>query len=99
MDWAQFLPILTRFKADIATYFPDTNIAITEYTWGPSTQWATGITTADFLGICGKYGVYMTNYWGQGGYIDTAIKMYRNYDGAHSTFRRYERSRFNEQQS
>jgi hypothetical protein len=84
--WAQFLPILTRFKTDIANYFPDTNIAITEYTWGPSTQWATGITTADFLGICGKYGVYMTNYWGSGGYIDTAIQMYRNYDGVHSTF-------------
>jgi hypothetical protein len=84
--WAQYLPILTRFKADIATYFPDTNIAITEYTWGPSTQWATGIATADFLGICAKYGVYMTNYWGQGGYIDTAIKMYTNYDGLHSTF-------------
>jgi hypothetical protein len=84
--WAQYLPILTRFKSDIAIYFPDTNIAITEYTWGPSTQWATGITTADFLGICGKYGVYMTNYWGSGGYIDTAIKMYTNYDGFHSTF-------------
>jgi hypothetical protein len=84
--WAQYLPILPRFKSDIATYFPDTNIAITEYTWGPSTQWATGITTADFLGICGKYGVYMTNYWGEGGYIDTAVKMYRNYDGLHSTF-------------
>jgi hypothetical protein len=84
--WAQFLPILTRFKTDIANYFPDTNIAITEYTWGPSTQWATGITTADFLGLCGKYGVYMTNYWGNGGYIDTAIKMYTNYDGSHSKF-------------
>jgi hypothetical protein len=84
--WAQFLPILTRFKTDIANYFPDTNIAISEYTWGPSTQWATGITTADFLGICGKYGVYMTNYWGSGGYIDTAVTMYRNYDGLHSTF-------------
>jgi hypothetical protein len=83
---AQFLPILPRFKSDIQTYFPDTNIAITEYTWGPSTQWATGITTADFLGICGKYGVYITNYWGTGGYIDTAIKMYRNYDDLHSTF-------------
>jgi len=84
--WAQFLPILTRFKSDIQTYFLDTNIGISEYTWGPSEQWATGITTADFLGICGKYGVYITNYWGSGGYIDTAIKMYRNYDGLHSTF-------------
>jgi mannan endo-1,4-beta-mannosidase len=83
---APFLPVLTRFKADIQNYNPDTNIAITEYTYGPSSQWATGITTADFLGICGKYGVYITNYWGQGGYIDTAIKIYRNYDGFHSTY-------------
>ena len=28
----------------------------------------------------------MTNYWGQGGYIDTAIKMYTNYDGLNSKF-------------
>jgi mannan endo-1,4-beta-mannosidase len=83
---AAFLPVLTRFKSDIQNYFPDTNIAITEYTWGPAHQWATGITTADFLGICGKYGVYITNYWGQGGYIDTAVKIYRNYDGFHSTY-------------
>jgi hypothetical protein len=83
---AQFLPVLTRFKSDIQNYYPDTNIAITEYSYGPSNQWATGITTADFLGICGKYGVYITNYWGQGGYIDTAVKIYRNYDGFHSTY-------------
>jgi mannan endo-1,4-beta-mannosidase len=83
---APFLPVLTRFKADIQNYFPDTNIAITEYSYGPSGQWATGITTADFLGICGKYGVYITNYWGQGGYIDAAVKIFRNYDGFHSTY-------------
>jgi len=83
---AAFLPVLTRFKADIQNYYPDTNIAITEYTYGPSHQWATGIATADFLGICGKYGVYMTNYWQQGGYIDTAMKIFRNYDGFHSTY-------------
>jgi endoglucanase len=83
---AQFLPVLTRFKADIQNYYPDTNIAITEYVYGPSHQWATGITTADFLGICGKFGVYITNYWGEGGYIDTAVKIYRNYDGFHSTY-------------
>ena len=80
------MPVLTRFKADIQNYFPDTNIAITEYAYGPSHQWATGITTADFLGICGKYGVYITNYWGQGGYIDAAVKIFRNYDGFHSTY-------------
>lgn len=84
--FAQYLPILTRFKADIQNYYPDTNVAITEYSYGPETHWSTGIATTDFLGICGKYGVYITNYWGQGPYVDAAIKMYRNYDGFHSTY-------------
>jgi len=83
---AQYLPLIPRLKADIAQYYPDTNLAITEYAYGPETHWSTGIATADFLGICGKYGVYITNYWGNGSYVDAAIKIYRNYDGAHSKF-------------
>ena len=38
------------------------------------------------LGIFGKYGVYIATYWGNGTYVDAAIKIYRNYDGDHSTF-------------
>jgi hypothetical protein len=78
--FAQYLPILTRFKADIQNYYPDTNISITEYSYGPETHWSTGIATTDFLGICGKYGVYIATYWGEGTYVDAAIKMFRKYD-------------------
>jgi mannan endo-1,4-beta-mannosidase len=84
--FVQYLPLITRLKNDINNYYPDTNLAITEYGYGPETHWSTGIATTDFLGICGKYGVYIATYWGGGSYVDAAIKIYRNYDGAHSTF-------------
>jgi hypothetical protein len=84
--FAQYLPIITRLKTDIQNYYPDTNIAITEYSYGPETHWSTGIATADVLGIFGKYGVYIATYWGSGTYVDAAIKIYRNYDGNNSMF-------------
>jgi mannan endo-1,4-beta-mannosidase len=87
--FAQYLPLIPRLKDDIKNYYPDTNLAITEYAYGPdgtSQHWSTGIATADVLGIFGKYGVYIATYWGSGNYVDAAIKMYRNYDGNHSTF-------------
>jgi endoglucanase len=84
--FAQYLPLLPRLKADIAQYYPDTNLAITEYDYGAQTHWSGGIATADVLGIFGKYGVYVATYWGDGNYVDTAIRIYRNYDGNHSTF-------------
>lgn len=86
--FAQYLPLIPRLKSDISTYYPDTNLAFTEYAYGPDSpsHWSTGIATADFLGICGKYGVYIATYWGGNTYTDAAIKIYRNYDGSHSTF-------------
>jgi hypothetical protein len=86
-NWTeQYLPLIPRLKDDIKNYYPDTNLAITEYAYGPETHWSTGIATADVLGIFGKYGVYIATYWGGGDYVDAAIKIYRNYDGNHSTF-------------
>lgn len=45
---------------------------------------------ADVLGIFGKYGLYLSTYWHLGSfdreYISAAFKIYRNYDGAFSTF-------------
>jgi hypothetical protein len=81
-----YLPILPRLKRSINTYYPDTNLAITEYDYGAQNHWSGGIATADVLGIFGKYGVYIATYWGGGSYVNAAIKMYRNYDGAHSAF-------------
>lgn len=86
--YSSYLPIISKLKSSINTYYPDTNLAITEYAYGPDSpsHWSTGIATADVLGIFGKYGVYIATYWGGGSYVDAAIKIYRNYDGAHSTF-------------
>jgi len=89
-EWcSSYLPLIPRLKNDIKTYYPDTNLTFTEYAYGPdgtSQHWSTGIATADVLGIFGKYGVYLATYWGGGNYVDAAVKIYRNYNGAHSTF-------------
>jgi hypothetical protein len=82
------LPLIPKLKSDIQNYYPDTNLAITEYAYGPDnpSTWSTGIATSDALGIFGKYGVYLATYWGDGNYVQAAMKMYLNYDGKHSKF-------------
>jgi hypothetical protein len=86
-EWySSYLPILPKLKNSINTYYPDTNLAITEYAYGGETHWSGGIATADVLGIFGKYGVYLASYWGGGSYVDAAVKIYTNYDNNKSTF-------------
>jgi hypothetical protein len=85
----QYLPIIPRLKSSINTYYADTNLAITEYNYGAQTHWSGGIATADVLGIFGKYGIYIASYWfdyGPAPYVNAAIKIYTNYDGAKSKF-------------
>jgi hypothetical protein len=84
--YRSYLPIIPRLKSSINTYYPDTNLTITEYDYGAQTHWSGGIATSDVLGIFGKYGVYLATYWGDGNYVDTAIRMYTNYDNAKSKF-------------
>jgi hypothetical protein len=84
--YSQWLPILPPIQKSINTYYPDTNLAITEYDYGGRNHWSGGIATADVLGIFGKYGVYIATHFFDGNYVDSAIKIYTNYDGAHSRF-------------
>jgi mannan endo-1,4-beta-mannosidase len=84
--FSQWLPILPPLQNSINTYYPDTNLSISEYAYGGEDHYSGGIATADVLGIFGKYGVYIATYWGSGTYVDAAIKIYRNYDANHSTF-------------
>jgi endoglucanase len=82
-----WLPILPPLQNSINTYYPDTNLTITEYAYGGEDHYSGGIATADVLGIFGKYGVHIANYWGDGNYVRAAFKMFRNYDfRSHSTF-------------
>jgi mannan endo-1,4-beta-mannosidase len=82
-----YLPLIPKLKSSIDTYYPDTNLAITEYDYGGGNDVSGGIAFADVLGIFGKYGVNIANYWGEPNtYINAGFKIYRNYDGNHSTF-------------
>ncbi len=71
----------------IDTYFPGTKLAFTEFRYGGADHISGGIAIADVLGIFGQFGVYMGNYWDPiTGYISSAYKIYRNYDGENHTF-------------
>jgi hypothetical protein len=87
-QWRQsYLPILPNILNSIDTYYPETALAITEFNYGAPEHFSGGIAMADVLGIFIKYGLYMSNYWGDDGdYVSAAYKIYRNYDGNNSTF-------------
>lgn len=83
--WA--LPLLPKITQSINTYYPGTKLAFTEYNYGAGDHISGGIATADVLGIFGKYGVYLSTYWGSNrAYVNSAFSLFRNYDGANSAF-------------
>jgi endoglucanase len=86
---SSYLPLLPTLFNSINYYYPGTKLAISEYNYGAEDHISGGIATADVLGIFGKYGVYMAGFWQVWPtypYVEAAFKIYRNYDGAHSTF-------------
>jgi hypothetical protein len=86
-DKVRLIPRL-RSWAD-AYYVPGTPIAITEYNWGAEGHINGATTQADILGIFGREGLDLAARWATPDSSTPtykAIKMYRNYDGAKSTF-------------
>ena len=85
--FSRYLPLLPEVQHSIDTYYPGTKLAVTEFYYGAPEHFSGGIAMADVLGIFGKYGLYMSNYWGSDRpYVSAAYKIYRNYDGNNSTF-------------
>lgn len=85
--WA--LPLIPTVKASIDKYNPGTKLAITEYSYGGENHITGGIAEADVLGIFGKHGVYLSNFWkceDDSSYVKSAIDLYRNYDGKGSKY-------------
>jgi Glycoside hydrolase family 44 len=93
--------LIPRLRAQIAAHYPGTKIAITEYSYGATGQISGGVAQADALGVFGREGVFAATIWpltnvnatqygGSGAvayaYSFGAFKMYRNYDGAGSSF-------------
>jgi mannan endo-1,4-beta-mannosidase len=66
---------------------------MTEYNFGAGDHISGGLAQADVLGVFGREGLYIGNYWGDGpgngnlpSYIKSAYRLYRNYDGKRGTF-------------
>lgn len=85
-DNVQLIP---RLKNWINTLYPETKIAVTEYSWGADNHINGATAQADVLGIFGREGLDMaTRFTVPDSATPTfkAIKLYRNYDGNKSAF-------------
>lgn len=80
--------LIPQLKEMINKYYPGTKLAFTEYEFGAGYHPSGGIAEADVLGIFGKYGVYMANYWlvELGAYTLAGFRLYRNYDGSNGMY-------------
>ena len=81
--------LIPRLKGWVAKYYPGTSVGITEYSWGAEGHINGATTQADVLGILGREGADLATRWvvpPSGSVTYNAFKMYRNYDGAKSTF-------------
>lgn len=88
MQAPQAIPMLESW---VANDYPGTKTAIDEYNFGGLESINGALTQADVLGIFGKYGLdlatlWPTTTWAEQGPGNLAFAMYRNYDGAKSTF-------------
>jgi mannan endo-1,4-beta-mannosidase len=80
-------------KEKIAKDYPGTKLSMTEYDFGTPDHVSGGIAQVDVLGVLGREGVFMANYWGHGAgngklpsYVTGAFKLYRNFDGKGDTY-------------
>jgi hypothetical protein len=84
------IALLPRMRDKIATNYPGTRLAITEYYYGGGDHISGGIAQADVLGIFGREQVFAATLWHLGGtddrFIWGAFDMYRDLDGAGAGF-------------
>ncbi len=83
------IKVIPTFRDWVAANYPGTKLAITEYNFGGLESINGALTQADVLGIFGREQLDLATMWSPpsstqpGAY---AFRMYRNYDGAGSTF-------------
>jgi hypothetical protein len=81
--------LIPRMKAWLASYYPGLKAAVTEYNFGAEGHINGATTQADVLGIFGREGLDIATRWTTPAASTPtykAMKLYRNYDGAKSTF-------------
>jgi hypothetical protein len=83
----QLIPMMQQW---IATDYPGTMTAITEYNWGGQEHINGAVAQADILGIFGQYGLDLATLWGAPDASQVpgliAFEIYTNYDGNGSKF-------------
>ncbi|MDQ1304190.1 MAG: hypothetical protein QG671_17 [Actinomycetota bacterium] len=85
-DRVQLIP---RLKAWVAANYPGTKVGLTEYNWGAEGHMSGAVAQADVLGILGREGADLATRWttpAAGSPAYQAFRLFRNYDGKHSTF-------------
>ncbi|MGI4791947.1 MAG: glycoside hydrolase family 44 protein [Janthinobacterium lividum] len=81
--------LIPRLKNWVTTYYPGTQIGVTEYNWGAEKNIGGATAQADILGIFGREGVDVATRWtcpDAATPTFKAMQMYRNYDGHDSPF-------------
>jgi hypothetical protein len=81
--------LIRRVKNWVNTFYPGTQVGITEYNWGAENHINGATAQADILGIFGREGLDMAARWttpASSTPTYKAMKMYRNYDGSKSAF-------------
>ncbi len=86
---ASVVQLIPRMRSWVNTFYPGTKIGVTEYSWGADANINGATAQADVLGIFGREGLDLGSRWtapdsSTPTYL--AMKLYRNYDGAKSTF-------------
>jgi mannan endo-1,4-beta-mannosidase len=83
----QAIQLIPWVKEKIDKYCPGTKLAFSEYDYGAGNDVSGGLAQADVLGIFGKYGIFLSCYWGDlKPYNRAAFELYRNYDGRNGSF-------------
>jgi hypothetical protein len=83
------IQLVPRMLGKIATHYPATRLAITEYNQGGSDHISGAVAEADALGAFGREGVYAASYWGllpDNSWAMAAWRAFRGYDGAGKNF-------------
>jgi hypothetical protein len=89
---AQAPQLIPMMQGWVAANYPGTKLAIDEYNWGGLEAINGALAEADILGIFGSYGLDLGTFWPTTNPSPTqlpgltAFTIYRNYDGANSTF-------------
>lgn len=75
------IALLPRVLKQIASNYPGTKLAITEYHYGGRNEISGALSQADVLGIYGRYGVYAACIWGMDTKDTAQMAAFRAFEG------------------